>query len=333
MNNKPRLAIILPCFNEEAVLNRTITRIDDLLQEMIGHGEIADDSYAMYVDDGSQDGTWRVISTALENHPHMRAIRFAGNAGHQNALIAGMDASTEIADCAVTIDADLQDDITVIPDMVRQFREGSHIVYGVRRERGVDTPFKRKSAEMFYSFMHFLGAPIIPGHADFRLVSKFAMETLKEYRESNIFLRSVFPGMNLRSSSVFYARKTRELGETKYPLRKMISFATKGITMSSLVPLRIAGLLSILSFLLAIALTIHALVSYFTGNVVPGWTSQSLVILYLGSMQLFCLAVLGEYIANVFIEVKHRPRYRIEQCLDGKGTNVQHSSKKNVGTG
>jgi hypothetical protein len=165
--------------------------------------------------------------------------------------------------------------------------------------------------------MHFLGAPIIPGHADFRLVSKFAMETLNEYRESNIFLRSVFPSMKLRSSCVYYSRKLREQGETKYPLPKMISFAARGITMSSLVPLRLAGILSAISFIVALIVSVHALISYFSGNVIPGWTSLSLVILYLGAMQLFCLAVLGEYIANVFIEVKHRPRYRIEQCIPG----------------
>lgn len=311
----PVLAIILPCYNEEAVLPTTIPAIEGLLAEMKGRGEIAPESFALYVDDGSIDGTWNRIEERHRENPLCRGLKFAGNAGHQNALLAGMNAVAEAADCAVTLDADLQDDISVIPEMVRQFRNGSHVVYGVREDRSTDTWFKRASAGWFYSVMRFLGAEIVPGHADFRLVSRFALEALREYPENNLFLRSLFPSMKLRSSTVYYARKSRLAGETKYPFWKMVAFAVKGIAVSSPVPLRVAALLGLAAFAFALLQTVAVLHSYCSGEVVPGWTSLSLLILYFGAVQLLCLAILGEYLAKVFTEVKRRPRYRVEKEL------------------
>ena len=312
MQKPPVLAIILPCYNEEAVLPSTMPAIDALLLEMAGRGEISPESYALYVDDGSMDKTWSVIAEQHDANPRIRGIKFAGNAGHQNALLAGMASAAAQADCAITIDADLQDDITVIPEMITLFQAGCHVVYGVRKDRSSDTWFKRTTANWFYSGMKILGAPIVPGHADFRLVSKFAMDTLAEYPESNLFLRSIFPSMKLRSASVYYSRKVRTAGETKYPFWKMVTFALRGLTVCSPAPLRLAALLSMLTFFFAIVQSIAALHSYFTGSVIPGWTSLMLISLYLGAVQLFCMAVLGEYLAKIFTEVKHRPRYRVE---------------------
>ena len=311
----PTLAIILPCYNEEAVLPSTIETIDELLQQLTDQERISPDSYALYVDDGSRDKTWAIIEQTHLLNPRVRGIKFAGNAGHQNALLAGMAFAATDADCAVTIDADLQDDIAVIPEMVAKFQEGYHVVYGVRHDRATDTWFKRNTANLFYKGMGLLGAPIIPGHADFRLVSKFAMETLDEYPESNLFLRSIFPSMKLRSSCVYYARKARTAGETKYPFWKMVSFAVRGITVNSPVPLRLAGILSIITLFFAAVQSIAALAAYCSGNTIPGWTSLTLIILYLGSVQLFCIAVLGEYLSKIFTEVKRRPRYRVERKL------------------
>jgi glycosyltransferase involved in cell wall biosynthesis len=311
----PVLAIILPCYNEADVLPHTIPAIEDFLRDMIQKGRISSESFAFFVDDGSSDATWTLITDAARVTPHVKGLRFAGNAGHQSALVAGMLAVSPLADCAVTIDADLQDDIGVIPEMLRLFREGSHIVYGVRTERKADSWFKRTSARLFYAGMIMLGAPIVPEHADFRLVSRFAMKALEEYQESFIFLRSIFPEMKLRSACVYYAIKTRSAGKTKYSLRKMLSFALHGVTASSPVPLRLSAVLSLLSFIFAIVLSIDALTAYFSGDAVPGWTSLTLTMLYLGVMQLFCIAILGEYIAKIFTEVKRRPRYRIEEKL------------------
>lgn len=311
----PGCVLVLPCYNEEAVLPATLSAIDGLLQDMIRQGLVSPGSFALYVDDGSTDATWSLIAAArAEAGPRLRGIRLAGNAGHQNALLAGM-AAAEAADCVVTIDADLQDDIGVIPEMIRRFQAGSHVVYGVRAERKTDSWFKRTTASLFYSLMRFLGAPIIPGHADFRLVSRFALNALEEYPERDLFLRSAFPAMHLRSSCVSYARKPRQAGETKYTLRKMLSFALLGIALYTSAPLRLAGCLGLLSFFLAVLLTGTTLFSWSTGSVVSGWTSLSLIILYLGAVQLFCLAVIGEYVAKIFTEVKRRPRYRVEETM------------------
>ncbi|MDR2745434.1 MAG: glycosyltransferase family 2 protein [Desulfovibrio sp.] len=314
-NTPPVLAIILPCYNEESVLPSTIGTIVALLEKMADDGHVSTESFALFVDDGSLDATWAVIAEHHRRDARVHGLKFAGNAGHQNALLAGMATAERQADCAITVDADLQDDISVIPEMLRQLHAGSHIVYGVRRDRTADTLFKRTTANMFYTCMHLLGAPVIPGHADFRLVSRFAMRAIGGYPESNLFLRSIFPGMKMRSSRVYYARKARTAGETKYPLRRMLSLAFHGITDGSPAPLRLAAILSIVTLFFAMLQTGASLFAYFSGNTIPGWTSLMLITLYLGSVQLFCIALLGEYLARVFTEVKRRPRYVIEKEL------------------
>jgi glycosyltransferase involved in cell wall biosynthesis len=311
----PVLAVILPCYNEEAVLPSTIETIVALLDKMTDDGRISAGSFALFVDDGSLDATWDIIAAHHRADARVRGLKFAGNAGQQNALLAGMAAAERQADCAITIDVDLQDDISVIPEMLRLFHAGSHIVYGVRGDRTSDTWFKRTTAGMFYTCMRLLGAPVIPGHSDFRLVSKFAMRAVSGYPESRIFLRSIFPGMKMRSSRVYYARKARTSGETKYPLRRLLSVALHGIADGSPAPLRLAAVLSIATLFFALLQTGASLVAYFSGNAIPGWTSLMLITLYLGSVQLFCIALLGEYLARVFTEVKRRPRYIIEKEL------------------
>jgi glycosyltransferase involved in cell wall biosynthesis len=312
----PVLAIILPCYNEEQILPSTIGIISSLLEKLASEGRISDNSFALYVDDGSFDTTWNIIEEHHRNNAQIRGLKFAGNAGHQNALLAGMAAAEqEAADCAITIDADLQDDIAAIPEMLRHFQEGVHIVYGVRKDRSADTRFKRITAGFFYTSMRLLGASVIPGHADFRLISRFALQAIGNYPENNLFLRSLFPGMKLRSSCVYYTRKTRLAGETKYPLHKMLSFAVRGIVVGSPAPLRLAAVLSVFTLFFALLQTIVALTAYFSNNTIPGWTSLMLITLYLGSVQLFCIALLGEYLARVFTEVKRRPRFIVEKEL------------------
>ncbi|MDR2162016.1 MAG: glycosyltransferase family 2 protein [Desulfovibrio sp.] len=314
----PVCAIILPCYNEEAVLPATLSAMDGLLRDMVREGLVAPESFALYVDDGSTDATWSLIAAARteKGRPRVRGLKLAGNAGHQNALLAGMEMAAEAADCAVTIDADLQDDIAAIPEMIRHFQAGSHVVYGVRADRKADSWFKRTSASLFYALMRLLGAPLVPGHADFRLVSRFALKALEDYPERDLFLRSVFPAMRLRSSAVRYALKAREAGQTKYTLLKMVSFAVRGIALHSSAPLRLSGCLGLFSFFLAVLLTCSTLMAWSAGSVIPGWTSLALIILYLGAIQLFCLAVLGEYVAKIFTEVKGRPRYIAEEKLE-----------------
>ena len=313
----PVLAIILPCYNEEEVLPDSLRQITVLLQQMIETKQVAQESFALFVDDGSTDKTWKIIEAEhVRNAGIIKGLKLGGNAGHQNAIMAGMLEVRDQVDCAITMDADLQDDINLIPQMVEKFKEGFHIVYGVRNDRTTDSWLKRNSAGMFYKFMNMLGANSIYGHADFRLVSKLALCYLDEYKESTLFLRTIFPGMHLTSINLYYARLPRKAGTTKFSLSKMLSFAISGITMNSPVPLRFSGLLGIITLLLAVLQSIHVLVAYYNGDVVRGWTSLTLIVLYIGSIQLFSLAIIGEYLAKIFIEVKHRPRYIIEKKLE-----------------
>lgn len=311
----PTVALVLPCYNEEPMLPETVRQLSLLMQDLKSHGWIALSSFVLFVDDGSDDGTWRIIESTHAADAQFRGLKLAGNSGHQNALMAGMLAVHELADCAITLDADLQDDISVIPEMLERFRNGDHVVYGVRQDRQSDTRFKRCTANTFYRIMGWIGVKMIAGHGDFRLASRLALESLADFPEQNLFLRTVFPAMNLRHSVVYYSRKKREFGETKYPFRKMVSFALRGVVMSSPAPLRLAGLLGMVMFFLALLQSALSVYAYCTGNVMPGWTSLILATLYLGAIQLFCLAVIGEYLAKVFTEVKRRPRFIVEKIL------------------
>lgn len=312
----PLLALVIPCYNEEETLPRTMDALATLLCELKNQGSIAEESYALYVDDGSRDATWDIICARHEEDRSCKGVKFAGNAGHQNAVLAGLRTAREWGvDCTISLDADLQDDISVIPQMLERYRHGCDIVYGVRNDRSTDTPFKRNTALMFYRAMELLKVKLIPNHADFRLVARPALEVLESFGEQQPFLRGIFPSMGFKTARVEYKRLSRQAGVSKYPLWKMISFAWKGLTSFSVAPLRIAGLLSVGSMILALALSLKVLLDYWSGSTVSGWTSLIIVVLFMGSVQLFCLSVMGEYIAKMFEEVKHRPRYIVETLL------------------
>ena len=312
----PLLALVVPCYNEAETLPRTMDALSRLLHDCKEKGLVRPESYALYVDDGSRDATWALIEGRHAADAACRGVKFAGNAGHQNAVWAGMEAARDWgADCIISLDADLQDDISVIPEMLARYAEGCDIVYGVRGSRSTDTPFKRGTARFFYALMRRLKVSVIPDHADYRLVARPALEALKGYGEQSLFLRGLFPTMGFTTATVSYARQARQAGESKYPLRKMLSFAWKGITSCSAAPLRVAGLMGFVCMVVALLLCCVTLWKYAMGETLQGWTSLIIVTLLLGSVQLFCLAVMGEYIAKIFTEVRHRPRYIVEKTL------------------
>lgn len=312
----PLLALVVPCYNEEETLPRTLDALAGLLTDLKEQGRVHAESFALYVNDGSRDRTWELLEERHAIDPFCRAASFAANAGHQNAVWAGMVTARDMSvDCIISLDADLQDDIAAIPEMIDRYMEGNDIVYGVRNDRSTDTPFKRRTAHMFYGFMRWLKVPLIPDHADYRLVARPVLEALDEIHEHSLFLRGIFPALGFKSAQVFYVRQCRMAGESKYPFWKMVSFAWKGITACSVAPLRIAGLMSMLCMLAALAFSGVSLLKYVMGETIQGWTSLIIVVLLLGSVQLFCMALVGEYLAKVFTEVRQRPRYIIAKKL------------------
>ena len=312
----PLLALVVPCYNEEEALPRTVAVLGDVLRRLKAQGRVAEESFALYVDDGSRDKTWEVIVAAHAEDKQCCGLKFAGNAGHQHAVLAGMRAARDWGvDCIISLDADLQDDVQAIDPMLERHAEGCEIVFGVRNDRSTDTVFKRNTALWFYKLMGLLKVKLVPNHADFRLVGRQALEALEDFGEQQPFLRGIFPAMGFKTARVEYKRLTREAGESKYPLLKMLSFAWKGITSFSATPLRMAGLCGFLGMVLALAISLVALLDYMQGNVISGWTSLIVVVLFMGSIQLFCLSVMGEYMAKIFEEVKRRPRYIVETML------------------
>lgn len=310
----PSLAIVIPCYNEEEMLPKTIQELRSLLDGLIKKQKIATVSKVYFIDDGSKDDTWRILKAAAEENSAIAAIKLSRNKGHQNALYAGLCATTE--DIVVSIDADLQDDPENIERMVDEYGKGSDVVYGVRSERKTDTFFKRFTAEGYYTFMRKMGVDLVFNHADFRLMSRRALDALQEYRESNLFLRGIVREVGFPSSTVEYERKAREAGESKYPLRKMLSFAWNGIVSFSTVPLRIITIAGVLASLISFALILWVLATrLFTENAVPGWTSILLPLLFIGSIQLLCLGVIGEYMAKLYAETKRRPKFHISEVV------------------
>lgn len=278
-------------------------------------GKADKSSRMLFVDDGSRDKTWALIEKLHQENAYVDGIKLAHNRGHQNALLAGLMTAKDLSDCAVSLDADLQDDIEVLDQFVDKFLEGCDVVYGVRNKRETDTFFKRATAQGFYKFMKILGVDVVYNHADYRLMSKRALEALSEYREVNLFLRGLVPLIGYRSDYVYYDRQERFAGESKYPLKKMLSFAIDGITSFSVKPLKIISNLGIIVSVLSVAGLIYALISYFTGNAVAGWTAIVSSIWLLGGLQMLCLGVVGGYVGKIYSEVKARPRYRIEKHL------------------
>ncbi len=308
----PKLCIILPSYNEEEVLEITIPIIRDYILSLIKQNLIDEKSFACFIDDGSKDNTWQIIEN--NNNSTIKGIKLAGNTGHQNALLAGLFSNESFADIFITMDSDLQDDILAIERMIHSYNNGFDIVYGVRESREVDTLFKRKTAETFYDIQNILGIKIIKNHADFRLISKKVLVHLKKFEEVNLYLRAMFPIIGFKSDIVLYARKERLAGETKYPLKKMISFAWDGITSFSTFPLKIITFLgmffSVISFLMVIYILV---IKVFTEYGIPGWASTVIPIYLMGGVQLLSLGILGEYLGKIYKETKKRPRYIIEK--------------------
>ncbi len=310
----PLLAIIVPCYNEEEALPHTAPKLIEVLKDLISENLVRGDSYLLFVDDGSTDSTWEFLRSLKEREGNrVKAIKLSRNFGHQSALLCGLlEADYDIA---VTIDADLQDPPEVIVEMVRKYHEGYRVVYGVRKDRSVDSPLKRFSAEAFYWLMEKLGTRVIRNHADFRLISKEVTDVLRRMEEVNLFLRGMIPYTGFPWTVVEYERKRRVAGETKYPLRKMFSFAWEGITSFSTVPLRIITVTGFVIFIISLIMTIWAVAVKLSGKSIAGWLSVVLPMYILGGLNLFFLGILGEYIGKIYMETKKRPRYIVEERI------------------
>ena len=309
----PRLFIVIPCYNEEAVLPITAPLFRDKLLFLSRQGKISPDSRVLFVNDGSKDNTWNLICQLAKEDEHYMGICLSRNRGHQNALLAGLMEAKDKYDITISIDCDGQDDINAMDAMVDEYLTGAEIVYGVRSKRDTDTFFKRFTAESFYKLMKWMGADTVFNHADYRLVSSRALKEFANFREVNIFLRGMFPLVGFKSTCVYYERHERIAGESHYPLKKMLALAFDGITSLSIKPIRIITGLGVFISLAAFALIIYALVSYFTGNVVSGWASSLIVTCFLGGIQLICLGVIGEYVGKIYMETKARPRFIISE--------------------
>lgn len=316
--SKPILGLVIPCYNEQEVLQETAKQLSAVINGMIDAGMIAENSKMFCVDDGSKDSTWNIIETLAKSNSMVSGIKLAGNVGHQNALMAGLTVAVENCDVTISIDADLQDDIDVIKDMVQKYLNGADIVYGVRDSRKTDTFFKKNSALMFYKLMNGLGAKTIYNHADYRLMSKRAAEKLLSFRERNLFIRGIVPTIGYKTDIVYYSRHARMAGESKYPLKKMLSFAVDGITSFSIRPIRLIFSVGIIMLIATISASLYALLSYFAGDAVPGWTSLMLSLWFIGSLVLISLGIIGEYIGKIYVEVKDRPRFFIEKTIIDK---------------
>ena len=310
------LAIVIPCYNEQEVLDKTNRVLLETLNDLKEKEKISPKSFLLYVNDGSKDRTWELIREKHETDPYVCGISLAGNKGHQNALYAGLMYAREKADITISIDADLQDDVSVIEEMVDKYDEGYDIVYGVRSSREKDSFLKKTTAQGFYKLMNSLGAKTVYNHADFRLMSKRTLDELSLYGETHLFLRGIAPELGFKSTSVSYARKEREAGESKYPFRKMVSFAFDGITSFSVKPLTLILFLGIAAIIFSFVVIIYALVRHFSGATVTGWTSMFASIWFIGGVQLAAIGVVGQYVGKTFIETKKRPRYYISEVLE-----------------
>lgn len=309
------LYVVIPCFNEEEVLPKTYKAMKEKMVELINNKKISANSKILFVNDGSKDKTWEIITELSGNDKLVIGISLAKNAGHQNALLAGLKVACENADIIISMDADLQDDINAVNEMIEKYNEGNEIVYGVRSSRKKDTFFKRFTAQSFYKFMKFLGVKVIYNHADYRLMSKRAVEELLQYKEVNMFLRGIVPLLGFKNTTVYYERNKRIAGETKYPLKKMIKFAINAITSFSVKPLRMIALLGFGIFLLSLGMFGYIVYIKLCNQAEIGWASTLCSIWMIGGIQLLCLGVVGEYMGKIYEEVKARPRYIIEKAV------------------
>ncbi len=311
-----KLYIVIPCYNEEAVLLETASRLREKLRTLMSEKIITVDSKIILVDDGSNDGTWELISKIHYSDSMFSGCKLTRNQGHQNALLAGLDCARGKCDAVISMDADLQDDIEVIDKFVKKYEEGNEVVYGVRSSRKKDSFFKCKTAKIFYKLMSLMGAEVVSNHADYRLLGSRALEGLFKFNEVNLFLRGIVPLVGYKSDKVYYERKERYAGKSKYPLKRMISFALDGITSFSIKPIKMITSLGVIFVLVSGIMLLYSLISYFTGHSVSGWASLITSIWLLGGLQLLAIGIIGEYIGKVFLETKKRPRYIIEEFLE-----------------
>jgi len=310
-----RLFCVVPCYNEEEVLPETSKRLKEKVKELISKGLASEDSRIVFVNDGSKDKTWSIISRLHEEDEIFQGINLSRNRGHQNALLAGLMTVRSICDMAISLDADLQDDINAIDEMVTKYHEGIDIVYGVRSSRATDTFFKKATAEGFYKLMNSMGANTVYNHADYRLMSKRALDGLAQFGEVNLFLRGIVPMIGYPTDVVYYERAERFAGESKYPLKKMLSFATEGITSLSTQPIKMITGLGFFIFFVSIIVLIYCLIRYFNNQTIQGWTTTVLSVWAIGGLIMISLGIIGEYIGKIYLESKSRPRYIIENYL------------------
>ncbi len=316
MTGNDILYLVIPCYNEEAVLPETARQLLEKMNSMFERGMISRESRIMFVNDGSKDKTWEIIEELHRSNPIYSGVKLSRNKGHQNALLAGLMTAKEKADMTISLDADLQDDVDVIDKMVEKYYEGNDVVYGVRSARKTDTFFKKFTAQGFYKIMQAMGVEIVYNHADYRLMSRRALEGLAQFKEVNLFLRGIVPLIGYRSDVVTYERHERFAGESKYPLKKMLAFATDGITSFSIKPIRLITTFGILIFGISLLMLLYSLVVHFMGKTVAGWTSMIISIWAIGGLQLLAIGVVGEYIGKIYLETKERPKYIIETVLD-----------------
>jgi glycosyltransferase involved in cell wall biosynthesis len=308
------LGIVVPCYNEEEVLEETARRLVEFLAGLSEKGKIFAQSRIYFIDDGSHDQTWQIIESLAQADEMIHGVKLSGNQGHQRALLAGLSITSE--EMIISIDADLQDDITVIEEMVDAFNQGYDIVYGVRNNRSVDTLFKRFCAEAYYRLLRTMGVNVVFNHADYRLLSRRALDQLMQFRETNLYLRGMVLLLGFKSTSVYYTRAQRFAGTTKYPVRKSVALAIDGITSFSVVPLRMITFLGLLVFLMSLAFGLWSLwVRLFTDHAIPGWASTVIPVYFLGAIQLLGIGIIGEYLGKIYLEVKARPRYIIEKKI------------------
>lgn len=315
MDNLTKLYVVVPCYNECEVFPETEKQLSALFDRMESSKIISSDSKIVFVDDGSKDNTWELITSSNRTNKWVQGVKLSRNQGHQNALLGGLMTVMDECDCTISIDADLQDDINVIEEMVDKFKKGADVVYGIRKKRDTDTFFKRTTAVGFYKLMKFMGVDCVFNHADYRLLSKRALHALSEFPEKNLFLRGIVPLIGFNTECVYYDRKERFAGESKYPLKKMLSFAFDGITSFSVNPIRIITVLGFIICAISIIILIYSVIQKFLGSTIPGWTSIMCSVWLIGGLQLLGIGLIGEYIGKMYKEVKNRPRYIIESYL------------------
>ncbi len=309
------LYLVLPCYNEEAVLPDTAAALEGKYHTLMEQGKISRESKIMFVNDGSRDRTWSIITELFHQNPLFCGISLSRNRGHQNAVLAGLMTAGKKADAVISLDADLQQDMNAIDLMLEKFENGCDVVYGVRNARDTDSFIKKNTALGFYKLMQFMGCEVITNHADYRLLSRRVIESLAEYEEVNLFLRGLIPAIGYPSDVVYFDVRERQAGESKYTMKKMISFAVDGITSFSIRPLQMITLLGFLMLFVSVIMVITTVVDYYTGRTVPGWASSYCSTWFIGSVQLLSLGIIGEYIGKIYMETKHRPKYHIESCL------------------